>query len=349
MRLASSTSTIGLRDCLNAERKSRPSPRIAFIEPNPTSAVFAEYAPIADPVCVTSPRGVARAPVVRPTTTSSGRARLQVAGVRSAARAIAADYRPRDRRRPCRGAPGADRHRRRQALLLPENFLPAAERHGLMPRIDRVMVEHAAALASCGRAVHVNLSATTIADERLLRRRPRHGSPARRGPAADHVRDHRDGGRRRHAAAPLASPRGSWRTGSGSRSTTSAAAGAPSDTCRTLPVSIIKIDREFIRDLCANPKTIETRARHGRARRRARPSRRSPRASRTSARSGTADAGSRLRAGLLHRSACPGRRGLGLGARRRLHDLGLLPRVTRRPRGARAPPWAPPSRRAARA
>src|SRR5687767_13166226 len=40
-------------------------------------------------------------------------------------------------------------------------FVPVAEKRGLMPWIDRLVIEQAAALASDGRAVHVNLSATT--------------------------------------------------------------------------------------------------------------------------------------------------------------------------------------------
>ncbi len=43
-------------------------------------------------------------------------------------------------------------------------FVPAAERHGLMPKIDRFVIDRAAALAASGRFVHANLSATTISD-----------------------------------------------------------------------------------------------------------------------------------------------------------------------------------------
>jgi EAL domain-containing protein (putative c-di-GMP-specific phosphodiesterase class I) len=53
-------------------------------------------------------------------------------------------------------------------LLYPDEFLPASERHGLMPKIDRFVIARAAELAAAGRFVHVNLSATTIADFQLF-------------------------------------------------------------------------------------------------------------------------------------------------------------------------------------
>jgi EAL domain-containing protein (putative c-di-GMP-specific phosphodiesterase class I) len=53
-------------------------------------------------------------------------------------------------------------------VLLPQRFLPASERHGLMPKIDRFVIRRAAAIAASGRFVHVNLSPTTIADFHLF-------------------------------------------------------------------------------------------------------------------------------------------------------------------------------------
>ena len=49
-------------------------------------------------------------------------------------------------------------------VLMPEQFMPVAELNGMLPRIDRFMVERAAELAAHDRAIHVNLSATTLAD-----------------------------------------------------------------------------------------------------------------------------------------------------------------------------------------
>jgi EAL domain-containing protein (putative c-di-GMP-specific phosphodiesterase class I) len=142
------------------------------------------------------------------------------------------------------------------ALLLPESFLPAAERHGLMPKIDRVMVEHAAVLASCGRNVHVNLSATTVSDDAFF----------------DDVVDivHR------HHADPALMTFEITETAatidmlSACRLTKRLVAHGfkiaiddfgsgwgPFRYLRMLPVSMIKLDREFVRDLCSNPKATK--------------------------------------------------------------------------------------------
>jgi EAL domain-containing protein (putative c-di-GMP-specific phosphodiesterase class I) len=139
------------------------------------------------------------------------------------------------------------------ALLLPESFLPAAERHGLMPRIDRVMVEHAAVLASCGRWVHVNLSATTVADGGFL------------DDALDIVHRHRaDPTRIAFEITETAAVTDMLSVGRLARSLAKCGFKIAIDDfgsgwgafryLRALPVSLIKIDREFVRDLCANPK-----------------------------------------------------------------------------------------------
>jgi EAL domain-containing protein (putative c-di-GMP-specific phosphodiesterase class I) len=145
-------------------------------------------------------------------------------------------------------------------LLLPENFVPAAERHGLMPRIDRVMVEHAAVLASCGRNVHVNLSGTTIADgtffDDALDMVHRHGADPRKitfeitetAAASD-----------MHSAGRLGTRLAKY--GFGLAIDDLGSGWGAFRYLRTLPVGMIKIDREFVRDLCANPKA--TRLVHG--------------------------------------------------------------------------------------
>ncbi len=51
--------------------------------------------------------------------------------------------------------------------MLPDEFLPQAERFGLMHVIDSFMVGHAIDLAVAGRTISVNLSAHSLQDQRL--------------------------------------------------------------------------------------------------------------------------------------------------------------------------------------
>lgn len=55
-----------------------------------------------------------------------------------------------------------------ERVLAPAEFLPEAERSGLIRRIDRFMTLRGLELAGRGRNVEVNLSATTIADDGLM-------------------------------------------------------------------------------------------------------------------------------------------------------------------------------------
>jgi PAS domain S-box-containing protein len=63
-----------------------------------------------------------------------------------------------------RKRPGSDE------LLAPGEFLPAAERFGLIAVIDEWVIDHAIALAAGGRSVTVNVSAKTISDSRQVDR-----------------------------------------------------------------------------------------------------------------------------------------------------------------------------------
>jgi EAL domain-containing protein (putative c-di-GMP-specific phosphodiesterase class I) len=142
------------------------------------------------------------------------------------------------------------------ALLLPEAFVPAAERHGLMPRIDRLMLEHGAALASCERPVHVNLSATTIADETFFDCAVATVDRHRADPAkitfeiteTAAASDMRHGARlaRKLVAHGFRIAIDDFGSGWG-----------PFRYLRSFPVSMLKIDREFIRDVGSSPKAIQ--------------------------------------------------------------------------------------------
>jgi PAS domain S-box-containing protein len=56
------------------------------------------------------------------------------------------------------------------AILMPSEFLPDAERCGLIGLVDRWMAAHAVALSRRGRRAEVNLSAVSIADEEFTAR-----------------------------------------------------------------------------------------------------------------------------------------------------------------------------------
>jgi EAL domain-containing protein (putative c-di-GMP-specific phosphodiesterase class I) len=210
------------------------------------------------------------------------------------------------------------------ALLLPDTFLPAAERHGLMPRIDRVMVEHAGVLASCGRCVHVNLSGTTISDgtffDDVLETVHRHRADPNRitfeltetAAVTDLLSATRLATRLvnhgfRIAIDDFGSGWGAFRY------------------LRLLPVSVLKIDREFVREACSNPKatkviramvavahslgqeTVAEGVEDGRT----------P--------AGLHALGVNYAQGYYYGRPKPAALGLGFDAQRRLDDLGLLP------------------------
>jgi EAL domain-containing protein (putative c-di-GMP-specific phosphodiesterase class I) len=125
-----------------------------------------------------------------------------------------------------------------------------------MPRIDRFMIERAAALVSHGRAVHVNLSATTIADSGffgdVLAAVHRHRAEPSRitfeitetAAAADML--HAGRLARRLVACGFRIALDDFGSGWGALR-----------YLQALPVSIIKIDREFVRDLSSNPKAMK--------------------------------------------------------------------------------------------
>jgi len=140
-----------------------------------------------------------------------------------------------------------------RGLLCPDAFLPVAEEHGLATGIDRFMIDRAAAFASDGRRVHVNLSATTLCDEFLfddvVAAVDRHGAQPgditfeiTETAIPDDMAQVGELARRMHARGfhvaldDFGSGWGALRY------------------LKVLPVSHIKIDREFIRDICWSPR-----------------------------------------------------------------------------------------------
>jgi EAL domain-containing protein (putative c-di-GMP-specific phosphodiesterase class I) len=137
--------------------------------------------------------------------------------------------------------------------LSPGVFLPVAEEHGLVTQIDRFMIERAAAIASRGRDVYVNLSATTCMDESLfddvIAAIHRHGAQPDRitfeitesAVPADMAKMGELG--RRLDARGFHIAVDDFGSGWGSL-----------QYLKALPVSVIKIGREFIRDIDRSPR-----------------------------------------------------------------------------------------------
>ena len=137
----------------------------------------------------------------------------------------------------------------------PLAFIPTAEHYGLMPMIDRFVIERASERAASGRAVYVNLSATTIAQQGLfddiIGALHRHGATPERitfeitetAAAADlteasHLATRLAARGFRIALDDFGSGWGAFRY------------------LKALPVSVIKIDREFVRDISTNARAL---------------------------------------------------------------------------------------------
>jgi EAL domain-containing protein (putative c-di-GMP-specific phosphodiesterase class I) len=140
--------------------------------------------------------------------------------------------------------------------LLPASFLPAAEEHGLAPCIDRFVLEHAAALAARGRAVHVNVSATTLAEPRFLRdvvdTVRRHGSdPGRITFELTETWASRDMSRARRVTMALSA------CGFGLALDDFGSGWGAFRYLKALPVGTLKIDREFVSDLSTSRHALQ--------------------------------------------------------------------------------------------
>ena len=137
------------------------------------------------------------------------------------------------------------------ALIMPGEFLPPAERFDLAPAIDRWVVQRAARLAR-DRRVEVNLSGQSIGDDRLTdliesELRSSGADPANLVFEITETTAARDLGRARELADRLTSvgcgfALDDFGTGYGSFT-----------YLKHLPVSYLKIDMEFVRDLPTDP------------------------------------------------------------------------------------------------
>jgi PAS domain S-box-containing protein len=136
-------------------------------------------------------------------------------------------------------------------VMLPEGFVPAAERHGLIGLVDREMLAQGIRLAEGGRSAEVNLSAQSICDEDLARALERLLSDA--GEAAErivfevtetdaiHHLDAAEEFAERMVRLGCRFALDDFGTGYGSLT-----------YLRHLPVQFLKIDGTFVRDLASN-------------------------------------------------------------------------------------------------
>ncbi len=142
-----------------------------------------------------------------------------------------------------------------EAIIPPLAFIPTAEHYGLMPMIDRFVIERASERAASGRAVYVNLSATTIAQQGLfddiIGALHRHGATPEQitfeitetAVAADlmeasHLATRLAARGFRIALDDFGSGWGAFRY------------------LKALPVSVIKIDREFVGDITTDARAL---------------------------------------------------------------------------------------------
>ena len=137
-------------------------------------------------------------------------------------------------------------------IILPEGFVPDAERHGLIELVDRQMLAEGVRLASQGRGAEVNLSAQSICDEDFAR--AVEGVLAKASPSAKRIVfeitetdaiQHLDAAREfadRMIRLGCRFALDDFGTGYGSLT-----------YLRHLPVQFLKIDTTFVRDLATSP------------------------------------------------------------------------------------------------
>jgi diguanylate cyclase (GGDEF)-like protein len=137
-------------------------------------------------------------------------------------------------------------------LVMPDAFIPAAERFGLMPEIDRRVVARAITLAAAGSRLSINLSAQTLADFTPITTMVRSAIAAGVAPSSlmfeitetAAITDHRVGYRALRALAELGCPLALDDFGAGF---------GCFSYLKHVPAQVVKIDREFIREISTNP------------------------------------------------------------------------------------------------
>jgi PAS domain S-box-containing protein len=137
-------------------------------------------------------------------------------------------------------------------LIAPGLFLPAAERYGLIAELDRWVVARAAQIAAGGRRVQVNLSAASVADTGLLAFICQQLSAAGAAPA-DLVFEITETALMTETDAGERLARGLTDLGCGVALDDFGTGFGSFTYLKRLPISALKIDREFVRHLDSNP------------------------------------------------------------------------------------------------
>ena len=141
-------------------------------------------------------------------------------------------------------------------LILPGSFLPVAEKYGLIREIDRWVITQAIRLAATGRLViEANLSATSIGTSDLLpfidqQIREAHADPA------NLVFEITETALMQDIVAGEAFARGLAQLGCGLALDDFGTGFGSFTYLKKLPITHLKIDIEFIRDLATNPANL---------------------------------------------------------------------------------------------
>jgi EAL domain-containing protein (putative c-di-GMP-specific phosphodiesterase class I)/GGDEF domain-containing protein len=134
-----------------------------------------------------------------------------------------------------------------EGLVLPQAFLPAAERFGLVRDLDLWVARWALALAAAGHAVSMNVSAHTLGDERMLALVDK-ALAARPAPVAPMIEISERALASRRDREALTFLQRLSRRGCLIALDNFGSAGSSLTPLRDLPVDVLKLDRELVED-----------------------------------------------------------------------------------------------------
>jgi PAS domain S-box-containing protein len=140
-------------------------------------------------------------------------------------------------------------------VILPGSFLPAAEKYGLIGEIDRWVISQATRLAATGRLIEVNLSAASISTSDLLPFIEQQIREAKADPA-NLVFEITETALMHDITAGESFARGVAALGCGLALDDFGTGFGSFTYLKKLPITHLKIDIEFVRDLVTNPDNI---------------------------------------------------------------------------------------------